>query len=218
MDVQAADILREQILNDKFPPGSRLVETKLAEQFHVSRGTVRSALSDLAHQGLVEQIAYTKWQVPVLSPLDAWELCTLRSALEGMAASLVAAAPDAEKSEHLKKAFNLLAGAVEQGRGQDEIATADFGLHQTILELSGHHRLIKQYKLIEQQVRLYINDSTAHLTDVEEIIGEHERIVRAILDGDAERAEYLAKTHKSQESQEHYEQYVKSTEGRVEGD
>lgn len=210
MDVQAADILREQILNGKLPPGARLVESKLAEQLFVSRGTVRSALSDLSHQGLVEQVAYTKWQVPVLSPQDAWELCTLRCALEGMAAQLVATSPDGTKSEKLTTAYNLLADAIDQGRGQDEIAMADFGLHNTILELSGHSRLINQYKLIRQQVRLYINVSTAHLSDPKDIIDEHKGIVRAIVDGDVERAEFLAKNHKINEAQEHYKQIVRT--------
>lgn len=216
LDRQAADILRGQILSGRIPPGARLVETQLAEQVQVSRGTIRSALSELAHQGLVEQVAYTKWQVPDLSPRDAWELCTLRSALEGLAASLAALSQDVNKSALLTEACQTLAAAVEQGR-QDEVAEADFDLHHTIVALSGHGRLMKQYDLIEQQVRRYITCSTARLTDPEEIVGEHESIVRAILDGDADRAEHLAKNHKFQESQELHDHLVEMAKDEAEG-
>ncbi len=74
LDRRAADVLREEILSGRFPPGYRLVETWLAQQLQVSRGTVRAALSELAHQGLVDQVAYTKWSVPDLKAQDAWEL------------------------------------------------------------------------------------------------------------------------------------------------
>src|SRR5258706_2860212 len=90
LEKQAASVLRERILSGEFLPGHRLVESWLAEQLGLSRGTVRAALSDLVHEGLVEQIAYTRWAVPALSAQDAWDVYTLRSALEGLAARLVA--------------------------------------------------------------------------------------------------------------------------------
>jgi hypothetical protein len=72
LDGQAADVLREQILSGRFAPGLRLVEASLADRLGVSRGTVRAALSELAHEGLVSQVAYTKLMPPT------WR-CTRRS-------------------------------------------------------------------------------------------------------------------------------------------
>lgn len=207
MDRQAADILREQILNGQLPPGTRLVETQLAEQVHVSRGTLRSALSELAHQGLVQQVAYTKWQVPDLSAQDAWEIYTLRGVLEGFGARLAAESQNPEKSTLLDKAFRGLAASVKRGH-RGKAAEADFVLHRTIIALSGHQRLMQQYELVEQQVRRYMSLSNDILTIPADIVAEHEALVRAILDGEADKAEHMAKTHNSKECKDLHDHLV----------
>ena len=204
---QAADILREQIFSGQLAPGSRLVETQLAEQVQVSRGTLRSALSELAHQGLVQQIAYTKWQVPVLSAQDAWEIYTLRGVLEGFGARLAAESQQAEKSALLTKAFQVLATEVKHGH-RGKAAEADFSFHRTIMGLAVHQRLVQQYDLIEQHVRRYMSFSNDVLTIPEDIVMEHQALVDAILDGDANKAEELAKTHNIEECQNLHDQLV----------
>ena len=93
LDRQAADSIRAHILDGVLPAGARLLETQLAEELEVSRGTVRAALALLASEGLVTQVAFTRWQVSETSPRDAWEIYTLRAALEGLAAGLAALTP-----------------------------------------------------------------------------------------------------------------------------
>jgi DNA-binding GntR family transcriptional regulator len=198
LDRQAADVLREQILSGRFAPGLRLVEATLADQLGVSRGTVRAALSDLAHEGLVSQVAYTKWMVPELSAEDAWELYTLRGSLEGLAARLATERRTPASMAVLTEAYDRLAAAVASER-RSAVATADLALHKTIVGITGHRRLIAQYKLIEQQVRHYIATSNAQIYDLHQIIDEHEPIVKAIVAGDAGRAERLAREHNAPE-------------------
>jgi DNA-binding GntR family transcriptional regulator len=216
MDRRAADILREQILSGQLPPGTRLVEAQLAEQVHVSRGTVRSALSELAHQGLVQQIAYTRWQVPDLTAQDAWEIYTLRGVLEGFGARLAAESQNKDKSKLLKKACRALAVGVKSGH-LAKAAEADFGLHRTIIALSDHQRLMKQYELIQQQVRRYMSFSNDILIIPEEIVIEHETLVDLILEGEAEKAEHVAKTHNVEECQVLHDYLVKMAEQGAEG-
>src|SRR3954452_9664660 len=60
---QAAQLLRQGIFEGRFLPGSRLLETWLADQMQLSRGTVRAALRELTHEGLVRAIPYTCWEV-----------------------------------------------------------------------------------------------------------------------------------------------------------
>ena len=48
--------LRQAILHGEMAPAQRLVETELAEQFGVTRASIRAALIDLEAQGLVERI------------------------------------------------------------------------------------------------------------------------------------------------------------------
>jgi DNA-binding GntR family transcriptional regulator len=198
LDNQAADVLREQILSGRFAPGLRLVEATLADQLGVSRGTVRAALSELAHEGLVSQVAYTKWMVPELSATDAWELYSLRGSLEGLAARLATERRTPESMKLLREAYERLDAAVAAER-RGPVAAADLALHKTIVAITGHRRLIGQYKLIEQQVRHYIGTSNADIVDLHELLDQHQPIVRAIAEGDAARAERLAHDHNAPE-------------------
>lgn len=58
LHVQLTDLLRRQINTDQIPIHTKLPsERELCEQYDVSRITVRKALSQLAHEGLVRSIA-----------------------------------------------------------------------------------------------------------------------------------------------------------------
>jgi DNA-binding GntR family transcriptional regulator len=198
LDWRAADVLREQILSGKLVPGQRITETALAAQLEVSRGTLRAALRALAHEGLIQQVAYTKWMLPEFSNSDAWELYTLRGTLEGMAARLVAQHRTPACVVTLEAAFERLVAAVKSKR-HARVADADLLLHKTIVEITGHQRLIDQYRLLEQQVRHYIVCSNALIMDLNQIVSEHEPIVQAIISGNAEAAETLARDHNAPE-------------------
>jgi len=198
LDWRAADVLREQILTGKLAPGQRVTETALATQLEVSRGTLRAALRALAHEGLIQQVAYTKWMLPEFSHTDAWELYTLRGTLEGMAARLAAQHRTGNCVLALKAAFERLVSAVRSKR-HARVAEADLALHKTIVSITGHERLIDQYRLLEQQVRHYIVCSNALIMDLHQIVSEHEPIVQAIIDGDPDLAERLAREHNAPE-------------------
>ena len=49
----AADRIREQILSGGFRQGEHLVETRIAQQLHISRGPVREAFKLLRAEGLL---------------------------------------------------------------------------------------------------------------------------------------------------------------------
>jgi DNA-binding GntR family transcriptional regulator len=200
LDSRAADVLREQILSGKLTPGQRVTETALAAQLEVSRGTLRVALRALAHEGLIQQVAYTKWMLPEFSHADAWELYTLRGTLEGMAARLAAEHRTRDCVATLEAAFERLVTAVKS-RKHGRVAEADLALHKTIVAITGHQRLIDQYRLLEQQVRHYIISSNALIMDLNQIVAEHQPIVRAIVAGQPEKAERLAREHNAPEAE-----------------
>jgi DNA-binding GntR family transcriptional regulator len=198
LDHRVADILRGQILSGALPPGHRLVETALAEGLAISRGTLRSALRALTHEGLVAQVAYTKWMVPELSPADAWELYTLRGSLEGLAARLVTERQRPDAIASVKTAFDRLERAVA-AESHADVAEADAGLHKIIVLATGHQRLQEQYHLLEQQIRRYILLTNATIVDLTQMVPAHRPLVEAILVGDIESAARLAQEHNAPE-------------------
>ena len=52
----AYEAIRESILDGRFQPGDPLVESDVAVNLDVSRGTVREALARLREDGLVEHV------------------------------------------------------------------------------------------------------------------------------------------------------------------
>jgi DNA-binding GntR family transcriptional regulator len=190
----AADSLRQAIVTGVLAPGARLTEVALARQMDLSRGTVRAALHRLVTEGLVVQRPYAAWEVASLTSRDAWELYTLRGALEALAARLAAENMDARKRRILGGAFARLTGASNSNDAR-AVTDADLALHKTIVALSGHRRLADQYALVEQQVRMYIASTNARLRRRQLVVQEHKGLVSAISNGNGDEAERLAREH-----------------------
>ena len=193
-EVQATDALREQILRGGARPGSRLTEIGLSQQLGLSRSTIRTALQRLANEGLVVQEPYTDWQVASLSGADAWELYTLRASLEALGTGLAVATLTQDGEQMIVAALDALVQACRTG-DRVAIADQDLGFHSTIVEISGHRRLRDHYRLVRQQIRLYIAWSDAIMPDVDAIIETHRWLADAILQRDADRAATLARDH-----------------------
>lgn len=187
-EAQATSILREYILSGALKPGARLTETPLAEQLGIARATLRLGLHRLAAEGLVLQIPYTGWQVVALSPLDIWELWTLRGSLESLASRILAERMTPAKRAILEAAMQALAAACRGGR-MEEVNEKDFAFHRTIIDLAEHGRLSAQYDRVEQQIRLYIaSTNVLNEGDLSILVRDHERLTAALTQGDAAQA------------------------------
>lgn len=194
VETKATDALRDSIVTGMIAPGSRITEIRLSEEMKLSRATIRTALHQLATEGLISLVPYTGWTVVPLTSQDVWELYTLRSSLERLAAQLAAKTIDKAQSATLARAFGAL--VKECGRGnRNQIAEADFALHKAIIALAGHRRLGSQYRVIGQQIRMYIRSSDALIMRPSIIVDQHKPIVDAILAGDAEEAGRLSEEH-----------------------
>lgn len=215
-EAQAAASLREGIVSGEIPPSTRLTEIRMAEQLGVSRATIRTAFHQLAQEGLIIQTPYTGWAVMSLDSRDAWELYTLRSSLEALAARLVANRLRDQNSRNqivtqLDEAFNRLISACTSG-DRSSIAEADFSLHRIIVELSEHRRLIEQYSKLEQQVHMYIVSSDALIVDPAVIVEQHRPIIEALKAGKVQQAVRESIAHNEEEGAK-LEAFLKEREG-----
>lgn len=195
-EAQATLSLRDHILSGALKPGARLTETPLAEQLGIARATLRMGLHRLASEGIVVQIPYTGWQVVALSAQDVWELWTLRSSLESLAARLAAERMTDSSALRVSKAMEGMAAACRDGRVND-INKADFDFHRTIVDLAGHNRLSEHYRQVEQQVRLYIASTNLYNEpdDWSVVVEHHRPLAEALIARSPERAEAEARRH-----------------------
>jgi len=87
--------LRRAIVQGEIKPGTPLAEPILAAQFSASRAPIREALIALERDGLVEFNDRSRTRVRSLTAEDFQEICSMRVALE----SLAARAPQGRRSQ-----------------------------------------------------------------------------------------------------------------------
>lgn len=194
LEAQAADVLRDRIVSGKIPNGARLTEMSLAVDLGLSRGPVRAALQQLSNEQLVIQKPYAGWEVRRLCRKDVWEISTLRSALEGLAAQLAAQKVDERSARDLRAALKRLEAACATGR-HASVTAADFALHRMIIDLSDHERLRHAYLLLDHQIRMVITATNAPFDDMSPIAEAHCDMIEAICRGDCEAAQQFATDH-----------------------
>lgn len=206
--------LRREIETGRFRPGDRLPsESELTRTHSVSRTVVREALGLLRSEGLVE--ARKGSGVFALDPAQARraqpfadldmerlsgviELFELRSAFEIRAAGLAATRRSAQQIDAILKANAAVSAAFEEGGNTRE---ADFGFHYAIAQATQNKRFPEFLALIRPGIvsRVELEAGSTGTprayTPNPDLVQEHARIVDAIIDGDAPRAEAAMKAH-----------------------
>lgn len=116
------DVIRQSISNGELVPGQRLVESEICESLEASRGTVRLALTDLVHEGLVEHIPNRGARVRIVSLEEALQIAEVRLAVESLC---VARAAEAISDPEIKELRAILPQMVECAERGDVMAFAD---------------------------------------------------------------------------------------------
>lgn len=133
-------VLKAALIKGEIPPGTRLVEEQLAENFGASRTPVRQAIHMLEREGLAERRPRGGFFAKALSLADAEEILDLRALLESYAAgqaSSRAAPQDLERLTRLNEAFGR---ALEKG-GKGKLAGLNTEFHDALYALSDSLRL-----------------------------------------------------------------------------
>ena len=93
---QIAARVGDRILSGAMPPGARIGEQELADEFSVSRGPIREALRILEREGLATLLARRGAIVTELSADELRELLEIRAGLFEMVVRKIAARPSPE--------------------------------------------------------------------------------------------------------------------------
>ena len=149
---QVKEVLLERVLSGHYPPGSRLVETRIAQELGVSQAPVREALRDLEQLGCVESTAFRGSSVRTLSVADLLEAYPVRSALEKLAAQLAA---ERITDEELERLAGLIGQMREAGDALGE-STADAAFHETVVEAARNTTLTHLWQRLQPHARTLI--------------------------------------------------------------
>ena len=175
-----ADALRERIMAGELEPGARLIERDLVEHYDVSRGTVRSALQELEHDGLVTVATHRGAFVRQLDKQGLRELFELRTALELESAHRALAANGGKLPAEVHQALDRLVAACERKRPSwARISAAHSDLHGSIVRAGDSPRIESTYRHLTQELTLFMLALRPVWTPAE-MVAHHRKLVREL--------------------------------------
>lgn len=179
--------LRLDILGGKFQPGERLIELQLTENYGVGRAAIRSAIVELVKEGLVTREANRGATVRRVPIAEAIQITEARQALESLISSHAARNANETDRDDLRQIAVDMNLAVDQ---EEYVVYSDLNkvLHQRIIHIADHPvagDLVDNLRnrASHHQFRLALRPGRPA-----ESLPQHETIITAIVDGDAEAA------------------------------
>lgn len=183
---QVKDRLLQAILDGRYPPGARIVETHVARELGTSQAPVREALRDLEALGLVETAAFRGARVRHPSAEELLEAFVVRAQLESLAARLAVERMTDRNVDQLAGYLGEMRRAARAGDAHAE-AVADALFHGRIVEISGNTTLKRVWQRLEPFSRTYIT-LVSPGADRHRIADLHQPILDALRVRDERRA------------------------------
>ena len=199
---EAYEQIRRRILDNAWPPGHRALEQEVALALGMSPTPVREALLRLQGEGLVEVIPRHGMRVLPVSPNDMREIYQILTALECMAAELLARRLPSDKELEPLVADTK---AMDKALKADDLgawAAADERFHAHLVDLAGNRQLqatVLNYWDRAHRARMFtlrLRPKPVSSTQ------EHMLMVERLRAGDPEGAARVTRAHRERANRE----------------
>lgn len=181
--------LRQAILTGVYPTEAPLIESRVAAEFGVSRGPVRSAIQILEAEGLIHSLPNGRTVVVGLTEDDIDDLFQVRLEMEATAIRW-----GLERSRGLDGVHAALGAMRAEGQSTPRLVQLDMDFHRALCEFSGSRFLARSWGALAPLIEALIIIGNRGLrerdpvSDFERIITAHEPLVQALESGDADAA------------------------------
>jgi DNA-binding GntR family transcriptional regulator len=192
---QIFEKLQKAIVEGEILAGSKISEPVLAKQFGISRGPLREALSRLEVCNLIERKPNVGARVISLSRQHLIEIYQIRESLEGLAAGLAAKNMTDDEIDELEKLLQQHEKQIDEDQTYFQ-KEGDMDFHFRIVQGSKNLHLIDMFcNDLYHLIRLYRYQFGMVSKRISRAYVEHEHIVDALRQRDAERAQFLMTKH-----------------------
>lgn len=186
-------LLREAIVSGEYAPNQRLIEADLSAAYGASRAAVRTALLELASEGLVDRLPNRGSRVRAIPLEEAIEILEVRMSLEGLCAAKAALHLTDEQATELTELRGQILAAAESDLF--EYSRLNQLLDRRIREIAAHPTAVAilerlRAQGVRHQFRLAFHPGRAAVS-----APEHAAIIDAIVARDPERAEAETRRH-----------------------
>ncbi|WP_225027516.1 GntR family transcriptional regulator [Xinfangfangia pollutisoli] len=190
---EIVQILEDDILNGRLPPGTKLDEQALANRFNVSRTPVREAIRELSANNLVEVRRNLGATVKTLTAAEVIDMFLVLAELEGLAARLCARRMSIEEIEEARACNRACAEAAANNDYAGFLA-ANAELHALIQRGARSQFLATEAAKLGKRLAGYRRAIT-HPRQMASSLDVHERILSAISAGDEAAAQSAMRAH-----------------------
>ena len=194
LHLEVAGNLRDMIVEGALPPGQRISESDLCEQFGISRTPMREALKVLASEGLVEIKPNRGTRVSEITLDDIDELFEAVSGIERLCGELATEKMTESDLEHLKDLHQRMTNYFKKGQRHDYFRLNQ-ETHNLIVQLSGNTVLRDIHANIMIKVRRARYLAILSVDRWEESVKEHAEILIAMQARDADLAGKRIRNH-----------------------
>jgi DNA-binding GntR family transcriptional regulator len=177
-------LLKAEVINDRFAPEQRIVIESVATQLGVSPTPVREALARLAGEQLVAFRAYVGYSaLPPLSLVELRDLFEAREAIE-CASALRAAerASDADLARLREIDSRIRSGHYGKDRYSEFVSFVNDNqrFHETLLDAARNPELRRAFDALNYEARIARRTRGRGIPDLELICQEHAAIIAAL--------------------------------------
>ena len=189
---EVAELLRQRIFARELEPGSWIDELRIAEALGISRTPLREALKVLAAEGLVTMKVRRGAYVTEVSEKDLRDVYHLLALLESDAARVVAQrATDAQMAQ-IHALHQDLAKATDN---RDRFFEINEAFHVLLLEIADNRWRDQMVADLRKVMKLNRHSSLFKEGRIEQSLAEHQSIVQALADRQAEVAAERMSAH-----------------------
>ena len=150
----AAEAIRESIISGDLKGGDRIIEQKWAVRLGIGQPTLREALHELEHQGLLRKVQQRGTYVTQLSPEDYRLIQEVSIPLEAIAMGKAAEKMTLVVEEELTAIVTEMARNGMDGVDVQHFHDCDVAFHRKVWELAGNKYL--QATLETVTIRLFV--------------------------------------------------------------
>lgn len=191
---ELTSLIRDAIVGGEFAPNQRLIEADLSLTFRASRASVRTALFELANDGLIDRLPNRGSRVRAISLDEAIEILEVRIGVEGLCARKAAEQITDEQIEEFRSLRSALVESVDIG-DLLEYSRLNQLLDRRIREISNHHTAVGiidrlRAQSVRHQFRLAFKPGRAAIS-----APEHVAIIDAVIARDHDAAERATRVH-----------------------
>lgn len=186
--------IRDMIIEETLPPGSRIHEGQLGAALGISRTPLREALKFLASEGLIDLVPGRGAVVRRLTADDVRDMLTVLSTLERLAARLACANAGAKEIAAIRELHDEMMDLYAR-RERLEYYKRNQAIHRALVAASGNRFLADTHEGIQSRLRRIRYVGNAGPEKWRSAVAEHEEIISALEARDADRLEEVVDRH-----------------------